>query len=32
MSEYDLMVLRHLRKLYGWEEDENGFISKQMAA
>ena len=32
MSEYDLSLLRNLRKLYGWEEDDNGFISKKLAA
>jgi transposase-like protein len=32
MSEYDLVVLRNLRKLYGWKEDEEGYISKRAAA
>ena len=32
MSEYDLTLLKNLRKLYGWEDDEDGFISKKMAA
>jgi len=32
MSAYDLTLLKNLRKLYGWEEDENGFISKKLAA
>lgn len=32
MSKYDLVLLKNLRKLYGWEEDERGFISKKMAA
>lgn len=32
MSEYDLMLLRNLRKLYGWEEEQNRFISKKVAA
>jgi putative transposase len=32
MSEYDLTILRNLRKLYGWEESEEGYISKRAAA
>jgi len=32
MSEYDLALLKNIRHLYGWEEDENGFISKKYAA
>ena len=32
MSEYDLTILRNLRKLYGWEESEEGYISKGAAA
>jgi len=32
MSEYDLTILRNLRKLYGWEESEQGYISKRAAA
>jgi transposase-like protein len=32
MSEYDLVLLRNLRKLYNWKEDENGFISRDAAA
>jgi len=32
MSEYDLALLRNIRHLYGWKEDENGFISKKIAA
>jgi transposase-like protein len=32
MSEYDLTLLRNLRKLYGWTEDEGGYISKHTAA
>ena len=32
MSKYDLTLLRNLRQLYGWEEDEGGYISKQTAA
>ena len=32
MSEYDLALLRNIRHLYGWKEDENGFISKEIAA
>jgi len=32
MSDYDLAILRNLRKLYGWEEDDEGCISKKAAA
>ena len=32
MTEYDLVLLRNVRKLYGWAEEENGFISKKVAA
>ncbi len=32
MSEYDLTVLKNIRKLYGWNEDDNGFLSKKLAA
>ena len=32
MSEYDLALLRNIRYLYGWKEDEIGFISKKIAA
>jgi putative transposase len=32
MSKYDLTILRNLRKLYGWEESEGGYISKRAAA
>jgi len=32
MSEYDLALLRNIRHLYGWKEDENRFISKKIAA
>ena len=32
MSDYDLTVLKNIRKLYGWEEDRNGYISKEAAA
>ena len=32
MSKYDLALLRNLRKLYEWEENEDGFISKKTAA
>ncbi len=32
MSEYDLAVLRNLRRLYGWKEDEEGYISKKAVA
>jgi transposase-like protein len=31
MSEYDLALLRNVRKLYGWGEEENGFISNKVA-
>ena len=29
---YDLIVLNNVRKLYGWEEDKNGYISKEAEA
>lgn len=32
MSDYDLTILWNLRKLYGWEEDDEGCISKKAAA
>jgi putative transposase len=32
MSDYDLSVLRNLKDLYGWKENEDGFISKKAAA
>jgi putative transposase len=32
MSEYDLVLLRNIRKLYKWAESEDGFISKKPAA
>ena len=32
MSEYDLAVLKNIKKLYGWKEEENGYISKEAAA
>ena len=32
MSGYDLVVLKKIKKLYGWEEDENGYISKEAVA
>ena len=32
MSAYDLALLRNLRKLYGWTEDDKGYISKEAAA
>lgn len=32
MSDYDLTILRNLRKLYGWEENAEGYISKKAAA
>jgi putative transposase len=32
MSEYDLALLKNIRHLYGWEKDENNFISKKRVA
>ena len=32
MTEYDLVLLKKMRVLYGWKDDEKGFISKQYAA
>jgi putative transposase len=32
MTNYDLTILKNIRKLYGWEEDENGNISHKKAA
>jgi putative transposase len=32
MNNYDLTILKNIRKLYGWEEDENGNISYKKAA
>lgn len=32
MSLYDLALLKNIRKLYEWEESEDGFISKKTAA
>jgi len=32
MSEYDLALLKNIRKLYGFKEDEHGFISMKLAA
>ena len=32
MNEYDLVVLKNIKKLYGWKEEENGYISKEAAA
>jgi len=32
MSDYDLTILRNLRKLYCWEENAEGYISKKAAA
>jgi hypothetical protein len=29
MSEYDLVLLRNLKKLYGWQEEEAGHFSKK---
>ncbi len=32
MGAYDLALLRKIRKLYEWEENDDGFISKKSAA
>jgi hypothetical protein len=32
ISMYDLALLRNIRKLYKWEESEDGFISKKAVA
>jgi len=32
MSEYDLILLKKIRVLYGWKEDEQNYISKQITA
>jgi len=32
MNEYDLVLLKKIRVLYGWKEDEQNYISKQIAA
>jgi putative transposase len=32
MSKYDLTVLKNIRELYGWKEDENGCLSHKKAA
>lgn len=32
MSDYDLALLKNIRALYGWKEEESGFISKSLAA
>jgi len=32
MGAYDLALLRNIRKLYEWEENDDGFISKKSAA
>ncbi len=32
MSDYDLALLRNIRTLYGWKDDEQKFISKKIAA
>ena len=32
MNEFDLTILKNIRNLYGWKEDNNGYISKQRAA
>ena len=32
MSAFDLALLRNIRKLYDWEESEDGFISKKAVA
>jgi len=32
MSSCDFTVLENIRKLYGWEEDRDGYISKEAVA
>lgn len=32
ISDYDLVLLKNLRKLYDWGENDKGFISKETAA
>ena len=32
MSSYDLTVLKNIRRLYGWEDNENGYLSHKNAA
>jgi len=32
ISDYDLVLLKNLRKLYNWGENDKGFISKETAA
>jgi putative transposase len=32
MKSFDLALLKNIRVLYGWKEEENGFISKSLAA
>jgi len=32
MNDYDLALLKNIRKLYGWQNDEQGFISMKRAA
>jgi len=32
MKDYDLILLKKLRILYGWKDNEEGFISKKIAA
>jgi transposase-like protein len=32
MSAFDLALLRNIKKLYDWEENEDGFISKKAVA
>jgi hypothetical protein len=32
MSEFDLVLFHNLRKLYSWQDDGSGFISKEIAA
>ncbi|MCZ6900345.1 MAG: hypothetical protein O7F74_08920 [Bacteroidetes bacterium] len=32
MSDYDLALLKNIRQLYGWKQDEEEFISMKLAA
>ena len=32
MTEFDLILLKHIRSLYGWDKIEDGFISVTRAA
>ena len=31
MSDYDITIIENIMKQYGWEEDRNGYISKEAA-